>query len=267
MAAPVAVQSPVVGRLELVVALLGDPLAELAQERLDLDAGDQLAEHRREQAQVAHVGLDGLGDARVLDLDRDLGARRGSGRGRPGRCWRRRPARCRSRRGRRRPGGPTRSRGACASASSRPGGRCRAGRPAGPAGRRPGRRSRPGNSTVERTWPAFIAAPRITASWSTRASMVATIRSPRRRRGSGGVPRPSSRSPAQRTAPPAATLPSRAVRALRPCVGPAAAPAASTSASDQPPGGVVVLGVVVVGGHVQSLAKARRPTAGRGSAA
>ena len=70
--APEAGDAPVVGGLELVVALLGHPLGELGEHVLDVEPRHQPAEDRREQAQVAHVGLDGLGDPGVLHLDREL---------------------------------------------------------------------------------------------------------------------------------------------------------------------------------------------------
>ena len=72
MPAPEAGDPVVVARLELVVALLDDPLGELRQHLPDLEPGHQLAQQRRQEAQVPHVGLDGLGDPRVLDLDGDL---------------------------------------------------------------------------------------------------------------------------------------------------------------------------------------------------
>jgi hypothetical protein len=76
MGAPEASDPAVAGGLELVVALLAHPLGELGEHLLDIELGHQPAEHGGEQAQVAHVGLDRLGDARVLDLDRKLGALR-----------------------------------------------------------------------------------------------------------------------------------------------------------------------------------------------
>jgi hypothetical protein len=61
--------------LELVVELLGDPLAQLGVDRLDVEAGREPLDQRQQQRQVAQVGVDGLGDARILDLDRDRLAR------------------------------------------------------------------------------------------------------------------------------------------------------------------------------------------------
>ena len=72
MAPPVALDLTVVARLELVVALLDDPLAQLGEHLLDLQAGHQLSQQWRQQAQIAHVRLDRPGDRRVLHLDRDL---------------------------------------------------------------------------------------------------------------------------------------------------------------------------------------------------
>ncbi len=60
----------VVLRLDLVVELLADPLAQLGGERLDVHPRREPLDERKQQAEVAQVGLDGLGDARVLDLDR-----------------------------------------------------------------------------------------------------------------------------------------------------------------------------------------------------
>ena len=58
-------------RLELVVELLGDPLAQLGVERLDVEPGREPLDERQQQREVAQVGVDRLGDAGVLDLDRD----------------------------------------------------------------------------------------------------------------------------------------------------------------------------------------------------
>ena len=58
-------------RLELVVELLRDPLAQLGVDRLDVEAGREPLDERQQQREVAQVGVDRLGDARVLDLDRD----------------------------------------------------------------------------------------------------------------------------------------------------------------------------------------------------
>ena len=72
--APEAGEAAVARGLELVVALGRDALGELGEHVLDLESGHQPAQHRRQHPQVAHVGLDRLGDPRVLDLHRDLGA-------------------------------------------------------------------------------------------------------------------------------------------------------------------------------------------------
>jgi hypothetical protein len=62
----------VVLRLDLVVELLGDALAQLAVERLDVEPGREPLDQRQQHREVAEVGLDRLGDAGVLELDRDL---------------------------------------------------------------------------------------------------------------------------------------------------------------------------------------------------
>jgi len=60
-----------VRRLTAVVELLGDALPELGQERVDVLHRRGDLEHPAQQRHVAQVGLDGLGDARILHLDRD----------------------------------------------------------------------------------------------------------------------------------------------------------------------------------------------------
>jgi len=72
MPAPEAGEDPMTRGLELVVALRRDPLAELREHRLDIEPGHQPAKERGEHAHVAHVRLDRLADAGVLDLHRDL---------------------------------------------------------------------------------------------------------------------------------------------------------------------------------------------------
>ena len=72
MTPPVALDLTMVARLELVVALLDDPLAQFGKHLFDLQAGHQLSQQRRQQAQVAHVRLNRSGDRRVLHLDRHL---------------------------------------------------------------------------------------------------------------------------------------------------------------------------------------------------
>ena len=72
VAAVGALDGAVVLGLDLVVELLGDPLAQLAVERLDVEPGREPLDERQQQREVAQVGLDRLGDAGVLELDRDL---------------------------------------------------------------------------------------------------------------------------------------------------------------------------------------------------
>jgi hypothetical protein len=60
-----------VAGLPAVVELLGDPFPQLGEQRVDVLAGRGDLEHPAQQRDVPQVGLDGLGDARVLDLDRD----------------------------------------------------------------------------------------------------------------------------------------------------------------------------------------------------
>ena len=74
MAPPEPGDLSVIGRLELVVAFLDDPLAQLGEDVFDVESRHELPQHRREQRQVAHVGFDRVGDAGVLDLDGDLAA-------------------------------------------------------------------------------------------------------------------------------------------------------------------------------------------------
>ena len=72
MAAAQPLDPPLVLRLELVVELLDDPLAQLRGERLRVEAGREPLDQRQQQHRVAQVGLDRLGDPRVLDLDDDI---------------------------------------------------------------------------------------------------------------------------------------------------------------------------------------------------
>ena len=67
-----AVHAALVLRLDLVVELVGDALAQLGEQRLGVHPRRHPLEQRHEQLHVAQVGLDRLGDARVLDLDRDV---------------------------------------------------------------------------------------------------------------------------------------------------------------------------------------------------
>ena len=72
MAAAQAPDPPLVLRLELVVQLLGDPLAQLRGERLHVKAGREPLDQRQQQHRVAQIGLDRLRDPRILDLDDHL---------------------------------------------------------------------------------------------------------------------------------------------------------------------------------------------------
>ena len=60
--------------LELVVELLEDPLADLAGDRLRVQAGGERLGDPDEDAGVGQVGLERLGDAGVLDLHGDVAA-------------------------------------------------------------------------------------------------------------------------------------------------------------------------------------------------
>ena len=64
--------APLVLRLQLVVQLLGDPLAQLGGQRLHIEAGREPLDQREQQHRVAQIGLDRLRDPRVLDLDDHL---------------------------------------------------------------------------------------------------------------------------------------------------------------------------------------------------
>ncbi len=64
----------VVGRLQLVVKLLRDPLADLVGDRAGIDPGGDDAQQLQGHPQVLHVGLDGLGDPRILDLHSNVAA-------------------------------------------------------------------------------------------------------------------------------------------------------------------------------------------------
>jgi hypothetical protein len=66
----VAGEQLLVAGLAAVVELLGDPFPQLREQRLDVLARRGDLEHPAQQRDVPQVGLDGLGDARVLDLDR-----------------------------------------------------------------------------------------------------------------------------------------------------------------------------------------------------
>ena len=59
-------------RLELVVELLVDPRADLVAHRLGIQARRDHLHEPQDDPEVLHVGADGLRDARVLHLDRDV---------------------------------------------------------------------------------------------------------------------------------------------------------------------------------------------------
>ena len=67
-------QRALVLRLELVVELVVDPRADLLGRGLDVEAGRDPLHQPQDDPEVLHVGPDRGGDARVLDLDRDLAA-------------------------------------------------------------------------------------------------------------------------------------------------------------------------------------------------
>ncbi len=71
MAAEGAFDGPVALRLELVVELLRDALADLSSDRLRVQPRRHPLDQPQDQVEVAEVDLDRLGHARVLDLDRD----------------------------------------------------------------------------------------------------------------------------------------------------------------------------------------------------
>ena len=72
-------EGALVGRLVVVVELLGDAGPQLLRDRGHLEAGEGEAERPEQQIGVAEVGGDGLGHAGVLDLDRDGDALAGDG--------------------------------------------------------------------------------------------------------------------------------------------------------------------------------------------
>ena len=67
----VAGEQLLVPGLGAVVKLLGDAFPQLREQRVDVLARRGDLEHPAQQGDVAQVGLDGLGDAGVLDLHRD----------------------------------------------------------------------------------------------------------------------------------------------------------------------------------------------------
>ena len=64
-------QKPLAGGFAPVVNFFQDPVAHLAQERVGVLGWRGDAQHPAQQRDVAQVSRDGLGDARVLDLDGD----------------------------------------------------------------------------------------------------------------------------------------------------------------------------------------------------
>jgi hypothetical protein len=74
MAAEDACDAALVLRLDLVVELLADAVAQLTAERLDVEARREALHEREEHVHVAQVGVDRLRDARVLDLHRHVAA-------------------------------------------------------------------------------------------------------------------------------------------------------------------------------------------------
>ena len=214
--APGARHRAVVLGLDLVVELVADALAQLLRERLDVEAGREALDQRQQHLQVAQVGLDRLGDARVLDLDRDRACPRWWSRGGPGRSRRRRTRRARSRRRGRSSGSPSSSRSSFSTRLKGSG---------GTSSRRlasvalNSSRSDSGiavKSTVERTWPIFIAAPRIWPSCLTSSRAVAAARSPVAASAASSLRSVlTARVPAQRRPWPATSPPKRRVRAMR----------------------------------------------------
>jgi hypothetical protein len=60
--------------LELVVELLVDPVAHLLGHRLHVELGGEPPDEPHQQPEVLQIRAHGGGDARVLDLDRDVAA-------------------------------------------------------------------------------------------------------------------------------------------------------------------------------------------------
>ena len=216
VSAPGARHRAVVLGLDLVVELVADPLAQLLRQRLDVEARGEALDQRQQHLQVAQVGLDRLGDARVLDLDRDGAAverRRAvdlADRGGGERLL------ARTRRRRRRAACPSSSLSSFSTFLNGSGGT--SSRSAASVALNSSR-SDSGiavKSTVESTWPTFIAAPRIWPSCLTSSRAVAAARSP-----VAASARSSERSvlaarvPAQRRPWPATRPPKRRERAMR----------------------------------------------------
>ena len=74
MAVVVGGHQALVAGLAGVVNFLQDPVPQLGQQRVDVLGRRGDAQHPAQQRDVAQVGRDGLGDARVLDLDGDRAA-------------------------------------------------------------------------------------------------------------------------------------------------------------------------------------------------
>ena len=74
VAAEDARQRALVLRLELVVELVADPVADLLGRALDVEPRRDPLHQPQDDAEVLHVRPHGLRDARVLDLDRDVAA-------------------------------------------------------------------------------------------------------------------------------------------------------------------------------------------------
>ena len=165
---------------------------------------------------VAQVGLHRLGDAGVLDLDRDALARRWSSRGAPGRSRRRRTPPPRTRRRRR---SAARRARPCSSFSTFLKGSGGTSSRSVASVALNSSRSDSGiavKSTVERTWPTFIAAPRIWPSCLTSSCAVAAARSPVAASAARRCAACWRRAcPAQRRPWPATRPPKRRVRAMR----------------------------------------------------
>ncbi len=65
-------EQPLVGGLDVVVELLDEPGPQLFDEGPVLETGEQQPERTEDDVGVHEIGPDGLVDARVLNLDRDL---------------------------------------------------------------------------------------------------------------------------------------------------------------------------------------------------
>jgi hypothetical protein len=72
VAAERSLEAALVLGLELVVDLVGDPLAHLGQHRTRVECRRKARDDRSEEAEIAQLGLDAISHARVLHLDRDV---------------------------------------------------------------------------------------------------------------------------------------------------------------------------------------------------